>query len=91
MVALKLSKYDFEDEVIAAGLVHDVVEDKKFTALELKNELGEEVSKIVEAVTNDDTLIWEEKKLKYIETVRNGPLGAKAVQKRIRCTILKAG
>jgi hypothetical protein len=34
---------------------------------------------IVDAVTNDDALSWEEKKKKYIETVRSGPEGAKAV------------
>jgi hypothetical protein len=34
---------------------------------------------IVKAVTNDDSLSWEEKKKKYVETVRNDPEGAKAV------------
>jgi (p)ppGpp synthase/HD superfamily hydrolase len=79
MVALKIAKYDFSDEVIAAALVHDVLEDTDFGAGNLKNELGEEVFEIVQAVTNDDTLSWEDKKLHYIETVRNGPEGAKAV------------
>ncbi len=79
MVAFKLQKYDFPDEVIAAALVHDVVEDTKFTTEELRKELGPEVSEIVKTVTNDDSLPWEEKKRKYIETVRNGPIGAKAV------------
>jgi len=79
MVALKLSKYNFPDIVIAAAFVHDVLEDTDFPEEKLKDELGEEVLEIVKAVTNDDSLPWEEKKSKYVETVRNGSEGAKAV------------
>ena len=79
MVALKLAKYNFSDIVIAAALTHDVLEDTNFGEEKLKAELGEEVLEIVKAVTNDDSLPWEEKKKKYVETVRNGPEGAKAV------------
>jgi (p)ppGpp synthase/HD superfamily hydrolase len=79
MVALKLSAYNFPDEVIAAALVHDVLEDTDFGEARLHEELGEKVFEIVKAVTNDDSLSWEEKKLKYIESVRNGPEGSKAV------------
>jgi (p)ppGpp synthase/HD superfamily hydrolase len=79
MVALKLAKYDFPDEIIAAALVHDVLEDTDFGEENLRNAVGEEVFEIVKAVTNNDALSWDEKKLQYIETVRNGPEGAKAV------------
>ncbi len=79
MVTLKLQKYNFSDTIIAAALVHDVIEDSDYPAEKLKEELGDDVLEIVKAVTNDDSLIWEEKKKKYIETVRNGPEGAKAV------------
>lgn len=79
MVALKLSKHGFSDHVIAAALTHDVLEDTKCTDEEFKAELGNEVYEIVKAVTNDDSLSWEEKKKKYVETVKNGPDGAKAV------------
>jgi (p)ppGpp synthase/HD superfamily hydrolase len=79
MVALKLAKYNFSDSVIAAALTHDVLEDTEYPEDKLKNELGEEVLEIVKAVTNDDSLPWEEKKEKYIKTVRAGSEGAKAV------------
>lgn len=79
MVALKLAKYNFPDTVIAAALTHDVLEDTDFGKEKLNEELGSEVLEIVKAVTNDDSLSWEEKKKKYVETVRNGPEGAKAV------------
>jgi len=79
MVALKLAKYNFSDIVIAAALTHDVLEDTEFPEDKLKEELGVEVLEIVKAVTNDDSLEWEEKKKKYVESVRNGPDAAKAV------------
>ena len=79
MVAFLLQKHGFSEEIVAAGLVHDVLEDTDFLEEKLCKELGEEVCVIVKAVTNDDMLSWEEKKLKYIETVRDGPDGTKAV------------
>lgn len=79
MVALLLREHGFSDAVIAAALCHDVLEDTPIPADELRAAIGEEAFSIVEAVTNDDALSWKEKKLKYIETVRNGPEGAKAV------------
>lgn len=79
MVALKLAKYNFSDTVIAAALVHDVLEDTDYPDTKLGTELGEEVLEIVQSVTNDDSLPWEEKKKKYIESVRNSSEGAKAV------------
>jgi (p)ppGpp synthase/HD superfamily hydrolase len=78
-VALLLTKYEFSDAVVAAGLAHDVVEDTAVSAEQLRAELGDEVADIVASVTNDDTLGWEDKKKKYIETVRAGSVGAKAV------------
>ena len=79
MVALKLVKYDFSDEIIAAGLVHDVLEDTNFGEENLRTALGDSVFEIVKGVTNDDSLPWEEKKVTYIESVRNGSEGVKAV------------
>lgn len=79
MVALTLTRFGFDDTVVAAGLVHDVPEDTAVTAEELRAELGDEVADIVAAVTNDDSLSWKDKKLKYIESVRAAGESAKAV------------
>jgi (p)ppGpp synthase/HD superfamily hydrolase len=79
MVALKLAKFGFGDAVIAAGLVHDVLEDTEFSEEKLRQDLGDEVLKIVKTVTEDKSLFWEERKQKYLESVRNGPEEAKAV------------
>lgn len=79
MVAFKLQKYNFSEEIIAAALTHDVLEDTDYPEKKLKEKLGDEVLEIIKAVTNDDSLPWEEKKKQYIETVRKGPEGARAV------------
>lgn len=79
MVALDLKTRGFSDDIVAAALVHDVLEDTDFPKDQLESELGNVVMEIVRAVTNDDSLSWEQKKLRYIETVRGGSEGAKAV------------
>ncbi len=79
LVALKLAQHGFHETVIASALVHDVLEDTDFSEEDMKAELGESVLEIVKAVTADDALPWEEKKKKYVESVRHGPEGAKAV------------
>ncbi len=79
VVSLILAKHGFPDTVLAAGLVHDLVEDTPLTMEELRDALGDEVADIVASVTHDDTLPWEEKKRGYIESVRNGSDAAKAV------------
>lgn len=78
-VALKLAKHGFPDIVVAAALVHDVLEDTDYPTDKLKEELGNKAFEIVKTVTNDKSLEWEEKKIKYIENVRKGPEEAKAV------------
>ena len=79
MVAITLSRHGFSEEVVAAGLVHDVVEDTPLTRDDIARGLGEPVAALVDIVTEDKTISWEDRKLKYIEAVRSGPDGAKAI------------
>ena len=79
MVARILTVHKFSDVVVAAGFVHDVLEDTDVTLEELRSKLGDEVADIVSAVTNDDSLPWEDKKRAYIESVRNSSDEVKAV------------
>ncbi len=78
-VGVILARHGFSDAVIAAGITHDVVEDTKVTADELRHELGNEVADLVVPVTHDDTLSWEEKKKAYVEAVRNARNEVKAI------------
>lgn len=79
MVALTLAKHGFTDVVIAAALVHDVLEDTTYSEKKLGKELGKEVLLIVKAVTKDQTLSGKKQHAKYIETIMKGPEGAKAL------------
>ena len=59
--------------VLAAGLLHDTLEDTQTTYVELVGEFGEEVAKLVDAVTEQDkSLVWEARKLKAVEHLREG-------------------
>lgn len=79
MVATILLKHGFRDEVVAAALVHDVIEDTEYPVEKMALELGPDVMHIVRAVTQDDALSWDDKKKNYIETVRAGDAEVKAV------------
>lgn len=79
MVALKLTRHNVSDEIIAAAFVHDVLEDTDFPEERLREELGDEVLRLVKAVTQENALDWQEKKLKYIENVKNAGTGAKLI------------
>ena len=79
MVAIKLAQNGFSEEIIAAALVHDVLEDTNVSENDLRKELGETILNVVKTLSEDKSLPWEERKKKYIESVRNGSEGAKAV------------
>ncbi len=78
-VAILLARYGLPDEVIAAGLVHDVVEDTSVSLEDVRRELGDTVAPLVAPVTHDDTLPWVGKKKAYIEAVRAASDETKAI------------
>ena len=79
MVARILDKYGFDDVIIAAAVTHDVLEDTSVTKAQFRAELGDKVLEIVESVSEDKSLKWEDRKVAYIETVKQGSEGTKAV------------
>ncbi len=82
-VGRRLWKSEFGPEVIAAGYCHDLLEDTECAEEEIWSACGDEVLRIVKAVTNDESMNdlkdWERKKTRYIETVRAGGERAIAV------------
>jgi (p)ppGpp synthase/HD superfamily hydrolase len=78
-VTLMLAQRGFAEEVIAAALVHDVLEDTTVTAEQMRGELGPDVLELVQTVSYDKNLSWEDQRVKYIEAVRAGSEGAKAI------------
>ncbi len=61
-VAYELSKLKVGPTTICAGLLHDVIEDCGITAEEFKQEFGEEIYHIVEAVTKIGNLKFKDEK-----------------------------
>lgn len=79
MVMMKLERHGFGEEVLAAALLHDTLEDTSVTEEMLRKEFGNEVADIVVAVTENKELKWHDRKKGYIESVRNGGDKVKAV------------
>ena len=56
MVAATLAKLDYPDPVLAAALLHDVVEDSGITVEELRAEFGDEIADLVGALSDDASI-----------------------------------
>ena len=65
-VALLVSLMSRDEEMIAAAYLHDVLEDTKVTAQELKEVFGERVLALVQAETEDKSMTWHERKKQTI-------------------------
>lgn len=83
-VALILSRYEFSEEVVIAGLLHDVLEDQPQCRAEVER-FGPEVLGWVEWVSerkydeHGKKLPWAERKHAYNERMRRAPLEARAI------------
>lgn len=69
-VAMILKEAGLSPEVIAAGYLHDTVEDTSVTIEKIKSEFGETVAELVAGNTEDKTKTWEERKAHTIEVVK---------------------
>lgn len=79
-VAEILEYYGYDDNVIAAGYLHDVVEDTKFTIEDIKNNFGEDIANLVYYASEPDkSLSWEERKTHTINEIKNMPLRNKLI------------
>ncbi|PAD70209.1 hypothetical protein CHH83_05500 [Bacillus sp. 7586-K] len=78
-VALILKHANFSDEVIAAGYLHDVIEDTKVSEEQLFAMFGEEVTRLVLTNTENKILDWESRKGETIEKAKYASLESKAI------------
>ena len=86
-VAIILADLEMDKETIAAGILHDVVEDTVMTLDELGKEFGEEVALLVDGVTKLTQLSWSMDKMELqAENLRKMFL---AMAKDIRVIIIK--
>ena len=79
-VANILSEYGYDDNVVAAAYLHDVIEDTKYTKEDLLKEFNEDIVSLVLGATEEDkSLSWEERKTITIDKVKDLDLRHKVV------------
>jgi (p)ppGpp synthase/HD superfamily hydrolase len=65
-VAERLAELGYPDEVLAAALLHDVVEDSELEVADVRVECGNRVAAIVDALTDDEAIeSYEERKREH--------------------------
>ena len=86
-VAIILADLEMDKETIAAGLLHDVVEDTIFTTEEIREQFGDDVALLVDGVTKLSRLQYDGDKLELqAENLRKMFL---AMAKDIRVILIK--
>ncbi|MEM3127021.1 MAG: bifunctional (p)ppGpp synthetase/guanosine-3',5'-bis(diphosphate) 3'-pyrophosphohydrolase [Candidatus Woesearchaeota archaeon] len=85
-VAYYLAQLGMDAETIAAGLLHDVVEESKYTKEDLKRQFGEEVAMLINGVTNISNMKRKAKEHGKVESIRKMLL---ATAKDIRVIFIK--
>ncbi|MBM7662084.1 (p)ppGpp synthase/HD superfamily hydrolase [Bacillus mesophilus] len=78
-VAMILQDAGLSDEVIAAGYLHDTVEDTEVTISEIRERFGEQVAHIVAGNTEDKSKSWEERKQHTIDLVKTASFDIKCL------------
>lgn len=75
-----LEEYGFDENVIAAGFLHDVVEDTKYTKEDIEKNFGSDIASLVMGASEPDkSLSWEDRKKHTIEEVKKLDLRHKAI------------
>jgi (p)ppGpp synthase/HD superfamily hydrolase len=78
-VSLLLAQYGFDEDIVIGGILHDVIEDTDASLDDIAELFGDSVASLVASVSHNETLPWIDKKKYYIELVRAGGEGAKAI------------
>ncbi len=78
-VGMILNNFGMSEDCVIAGILHDVVEDTKYTSEDIQNIFGENVSRIVKEVTENKALPWEERKKESIEKIKTASIEGKMV------------
>jgi GTP pyrophosphokinase len=87
-VAITLAEYQVDPNTLAAGLLHDVIEDTETSYDEIKEMFGEEVADIVEGLTKLDQLQYQTT-TKAAQQVKNHQKMVLAMARDIRVIFVK--
>ena len=79
-VGYLLAQAGCDDEVVAAGLLHDTIEDTGVTYAELAGEFGTRIADLVAAVTDDKSLPKQERKERQVEHARDASADVGAIK-----------
>lgn len=85
-VARILADLGMDEHTLAAGLLHDAVEDTPYSIEDLEREFGSEIALLVDGVTKLGSLVFESKEERQAENLRKMFL---AMSKDIRVLIIK--
>jgi (p)ppGpp synthase/HD superfamily hydrolase len=73
-VGLMLARAGLPDDIVAAGILHDTVEDTPLTLDDIRREFGDRIASIVEGCSEPDKgASWEERKQHTVEHLRAAP------------------
>lgn len=79
-VARILSDAGCSEELVAAGILHDTVEDTSLTLDYIRERFGNKVAKIVQGCSEPDkSLPWEQRKQHTVEFLKTAPLEVRTV------------
>tara|TARA_B110000211_G_scaffold234241_2_gene303080 strand:- start:335 stop:1171 length:837 start_codon:yes stop_codon:yes gene_type:complete len=69
-----------DEDIIIAGLLHDVIEDSDVTQMQIQGEFGSRIASLVAAVTDDKTLPLEKRRELAIKKLENAPKSVKLIK-----------
>lgn len=79
-VAITLARHGFSEEVVAAGALHDTIEDTDATFDDLVEHFGELVATLVRHCSEEDkSQPWEVRKQQYLDRFPDKPWEAQAI------------
>ncbi len=80
-VGMILQKYEFPETWVAAGILHDTIEDTELTLKDIRQEFGGEVAEIVDGCSEPEhkERPWRQRKTHTIEYVKTAPYPVKIV------------
>ena len=79
-VGMILQRNGCDEDIVAAGILHDVVEDTKYEFEDIEREFGKKIRDYVyDASEPDKSLEWEDRKKHTIEHIKNAPLSSKLI------------